>query len=97
MADPKYAGLPGIALDQPDMFETSGGGEEEVEEESSSGELEPPAQLHLSSLRSATGVSGVMTLDSGERKAILNINVSAGWETWRWGPGGRRRGWCRGS
>ena len=59
MADPKYAGLPGIALDQPDMFETSGGGEEEVEEEPSSGELEPPAQLHLSSLRSAAWVSGI--------------------------------------
>ena len=33
MADPKYAGLPGIALDQPDTFETSGTGDDEVEEE----------------------------------------------------------------
>ena len=49
MADPKYAGLPGIALDQPDMFETSGGGDEEADEEEVSAE-EPPPVLHLSSL-----------------------------------------------
>merc|ERR1719222_1140454 len=52
MADPKYAGLPGIALDQPDTFETSGTGDDEVEEEEGSGgEVEEPAPvLHLSSL-----------------------------------------------
>ena len=52
MADPKYAGLPGIALDQPDMFETSGTGDDEAEEEEGSGgEVEEPAPvLHLSSL-----------------------------------------------
>jgi len=51
MADPKYAGLPGIALDQPDMFETSGGAEDELEEEeSSNGDMEPAPVLHLSSL-----------------------------------------------
>ena len=49
MADPKYAGLPGIALDQPDTFETSGTGDDEVEEEEGSGE-EPAPVLHLSSL-----------------------------------------------
>ena len=27
MADPKYAGLPGIATDQPDMFETFSDGD----------------------------------------------------------------------
>ena len=52
MADPKYAGLPGIALDQPDMFETSGTGDDEAEEEEGSGgEVDEPAPvLHLSSL-----------------------------------------------
>ena len=49
MADPKYAGLPGIALDQPDMFETSGAGDEEADEEEVSAE-EPAPVLHLSSL-----------------------------------------------
>ena len=50
MADPKYAGLPGIALDQPDTFETSGTGDDEVEEEEGSGGEEPAPVLHLSSL-----------------------------------------------
>ena len=50
MADPKYAGLPGIALDQPDMFETSGMGEVEEEEEEETSLGEPAPVLHLSSL-----------------------------------------------
>jgi len=50
MADPKYAGLPGIALDQPDTFETSGTGDDEVEEEEGSAGEEPAPVLHLSSL-----------------------------------------------
>ena len=46
MADPKYAGLPGIALDQPDMFETSGMGEVEEEEEEETSLGEPAPVLH---------------------------------------------------
>jgi len=47
MADPKYAGLPGIAVDQPDMYESSEAFEPELDEESDSESLET---LHLSSL-----------------------------------------------
>jgi len=47
-ADPKYAGLPGIAVDQPDMYETvEGGDREELEDSSTSTEEET---LHLASL-----------------------------------------------
>jgi len=46
MADPKYAGLPGIAVDQPDMYESSDQPEYEQEEESDTESLET---LHLSS------------------------------------------------
>jgi len=47
-ADPKYAGLPGIAVDQPDMYETvEGGAREELEDSSTSTEEET---LHLASL-----------------------------------------------
>lgn len=47
MADPKYAGLPGIAADQPDMYESTEAFEPELDEESDSESLET---LHLSSL-----------------------------------------------
>lgn len=47
-ADPKYAGLPGIAVDQPDMYETvEGGDREDLEDSSTSTEEET---LHLASL-----------------------------------------------
>lgn len=67
MADPKYAGLPGIALDQPDVFETSGGTEEEEEPEEEAGEAEPV--LHLSSL----GWLGDLEVgtDPGGREGLL--------------------------
>ena len=70
------------AGDRLDKVGTSGGREEveEVEEEASSGEIEPPAQLHLSSFRSAAGLSGVV-------KVTLNPSFSAGW-----GRGGRWEG-----
>ena len=48
-ADPKYAGLPGIAVGQPDMYETVEGGEREDQEESSSS-TEEGETLHLTSL-----------------------------------------------
>jgi len=47
MADPKYAGLPGIAEDQPDTYETCSDHELEMDEESDSEQSET---LHLSSL-----------------------------------------------
>eukprot|EP00088_Acartia_fossae_P064335 TRINITY_DN79144_c0_g1_i1.p1 TRINITY_DN79144_c0_g1~~TRINITY_DN79144_c0_g1_i1.p1 ORF type:complete len:350 (+),score=66.13 TRINITY_DN79144_c0_g1_i1:34-1083(+) len=47
MADPKYAGLPGIALDQPDTFETFSDHEIEADDDS---ESEQSETLHLSSL-----------------------------------------------
>jgi len=47
MADPKYAGLPGIAVDQPDMYESSDQPEYDQEEESDTESLET---LHLSSV-----------------------------------------------
>ena len=70
------------AGDRLDKLGTSGGREEveEVEEEASSGEIGPPAQLHLSSFRSAAGLSGVV-------KVTLNPSFSAGW-----GRGGRWEG-----
>jgi len=47
--DPKYAGLPGIAWDQPDMFETVPGGD--IEDESNDNtDTEEEEKLHLSSL-----------------------------------------------
>jgi len=47
--DPKYSGLPGIAWDQPDMFETQPGGD--VEDESNENtDTEEEEKLHLSSL-----------------------------------------------
>ena len=46
--DPKYAGLPGIAWDQPDMFETVPG---DMEDESNDNtDTEEEEKLHLSSL-----------------------------------------------
>jgi len=48
-ADPKYAGLPGIAVDQPDMYETVEGGEREDQEDSSTS-TEEGETLHLASL-----------------------------------------------
>lgn len=48
-ADPKYAGLPGIAVDQPDMYETVEGGEREEQEDSSTS-TEEGETLHLTSL-----------------------------------------------
>lgn len=47
MADPKYAGLPGIASGQPDTFETFSDHEQELDEDSDSEQVET---LHLSSL-----------------------------------------------
>jgi len=52
MADPKYAGLPGIATDQPDMFETFSDGDTDPEEESDSEQSE---SLHMSSLSCVGG------------------------------------------
>jgi len=49
MADPKYAGLPGIASDQPDMYETEGDDQVEGDDDESGGETETNV-LHLSSL-----------------------------------------------
>jgi len=47
--DPKYSGLPGIAWDQPDMFETQPGGD--IEDESNENtDTEEEEKLHLSSL-----------------------------------------------
>ena len=48
-ADPKYAGLPGIAVDQPDMYETVEGGDREELEDSSTS-TEEGETLHLASL-----------------------------------------------
>ena len=48
-ADPKYAGLPGIAVDQPDMYETVDGGDREDNDDSSSS-TEEAETLHLTSL-----------------------------------------------
>lgn len=48
-ADPKYAGLPGIAVDQPDMYETNDSEEREENDETSSS-TEESEILHLSSL-----------------------------------------------
>eukprot|EP00090_Calanus_glacialis_P034641 TRINITY_DN583_c0_g1_i1.p1 TRINITY_DN583_c0_g1~~TRINITY_DN583_c0_g1_i1.p1 ORF type:complete len:350 (+),score=167.73 TRINITY_DN583_c0_g1_i1:57-1106(+) len=48
-ADPKYAGLPGIAVDQPDMYETVEGGERDEQEDSSTS-TEEGETLHLTSL-----------------------------------------------
>jgi len=48
-ADPKYAGLPGIAVDQPDMYETVEGGDREEHEDSSTS-TEEGETLHLASL-----------------------------------------------
>ena len=67
--------MPGIALDQPAMFETSGGGEEEQEVEVSS---EPPVQLHLSSLRSAAGVTGEVKVSFNPRFQWVGRPVGAG-------------------
>jgi len=52
MADPKYAGLPGIATDQPDMFETFSDGDTDPEDES---ESEQSESLHMSSLSCVGG------------------------------------------
>ena len=46
--DPKYAGLPGIATDQPDTYETVNSGEEE--DSGTDTEETEPTVLHLSSL-----------------------------------------------
>ena len=70
--------MPGIALDQPAMFETSGGGEEEVEEEVSSEEIESPVELHLSSLRSAAGVTGEVKVSFNPRFQWVGRPVGAG-------------------
>ena len=46
--DPKYAGLPGIATNQPDTYETVNSGEEE--DSGTDTEETEPTVLHLSSL-----------------------------------------------
>jgi len=48
--DPKYSGLPGIAWDQPDLFETIQGGGDDDSTETTDTESEDPEKLHLSSL-----------------------------------------------
>jgi len=48
--DPKYSGLPGIAWDQPDLFETVQGGGDDDSTENTDTESEDPEKLHLSSL-----------------------------------------------
>ena len=63
-------GLPEIA--RTSSGRAAGGREEEVQEEASSGELEPPNRLHLSSLKSAAGLSGVV-------KVTFNPSFSDGW------------------
>lgn len=52
MADPKYAGLPGIATDQPDFYETFSDRDTDPEDESDS---EPSESLHMSSLSCVGG------------------------------------------
>jgi len=47
--DPKYVGLPGIAWDQPDLFETIQGGDDDSTENTDT-ESEDQEKLHLSSL-----------------------------------------------
>lgn len=70
MADPKYAGLPGIASDQPDMYETQGGEEVEVDEEDDSGGEETNV-LHMSSL----GWLGDLEVAGGGEETIVQRYV----------------------
>lgn len=65
MADPKYAGLPGIATGQPDTFETSSDRELDNEEDSDSEQSET---LHLSSL---SWIGGELEIVGSEEKETL--------------------------
>ena len=66
--DPKYAGLPGIAWDQPDMFETVPG---DMEDESNDNtDTEEEEKLHLSSL----SWLGDLEVGSGEVREFSDDN-----------------------
>jgi len=71
MADPKYAGLPGIASDQPDMYETQGGEEVEQEEEEEDSGGEETNVLHMSSL----GWLGDLEVAGGGEETIVQRYV----------------------
>jgi len=66
MADPKYAGLPGIASGQPDTFETFSDHDQDLDEESDSEQMET---LHLSSLSWIGG--DLEILDRAEKENLL--------------------------
>jgi hypothetical protein len=66
MADPKYAGLPGIATDQPDMFETFSDGDTDPDEES---ESEPSESLHMSSLSCVGG--DLEIVEAGVKETVM--------------------------
>jgi len=65
MADPKYAGLPGIASGQPDTYETTSEHEVEGDEDSDSDQSET---LHLSSL---SWLGSELEVSSGKEKETL--------------------------
>jgi len=66
MADPKYAGLPGIATDQPDTYETFSDPETDPEEDSCS---EVSESLHMSSL-SCVGAD-LEIVEQGTKESLM--------------------------
>merc|ERR1719300_1059958 len=67
--DPKYAGLPGIAWDQQDIFETIEGEEDEDSNENTDTESEDNEKLHMSSLSWIGDME--VGVDQGEKETLL--------------------------
>jgi len=67
--DPKYAGLPGIAYDQPDIFQTIEGEGDDESNENTDTESDDNERLHMSSLSWIGDME--VGVDEGEKETLL--------------------------
>jgi len=67
--DPKYAGLPGIAYDQPDIFQTVEGEGDDESNENTDTESDDNERLHMSSLSWIGDME--VGVDQGEKETLL--------------------------